>query len=149
MMLMYAFVIFLRKIRRYIGILTLLLYDFDFFEYLNTEIRKYSDQGDIFLLGDLNSRTSTLPDYITDLNLDRYVGLPRVRNVWGQFTSACKNHDNGFNNYGSKLLSLCKENNLCILNGRKEDGKCTYNAMHRDRPVSSFFDYVISRLRML
>jgi hypothetical protein len=56
------------------------------------------------------------------------------------------NHDNGFNNYGTKLLSLCKENNLCILNGRKEDGKCTYNAMYRNRPVSSLVDYVISNL---
>ena len=87
------------------------LYDFDFYECLDTEIRKYCDKGNIFLLGDLNSRTSNLPDYITDLNLERYVDLPESV-MSGADLPPRKNHDNGFNNYGSKLLSLCKGNNL-------------------------------------
>ena len=47
------------------------------------------------------------------------------------------------NNYGLKLLSLCKENGLCIVNGRKESGKCTFNSVCRNKPVSSLVDYLI------
>ena len=52
------------------------LYEFDFFEHLNTCIRKYSDLGDVYLSGDLNSRTGDQPDYIHDISLDRYIDLP-------------------------------------------------------------------------
>ena len=38
-------------------------------------------------------------------------------------------HDSSFNQYVHKLLSLCKENNCCILNDSFDDGKCTYHSI--------------------
>ena len=116
------------------------LHNFDFFEQINSDVRKYSDLGDIYLLGDLNSRTGLTHDYISDIHLDRYVNMPQTAAV---SLPVRKNHDSHVNNYGLKLLTLCKENDLCIVNGRKECGKCTFNATYRNRPVSSLVDYVI------
>ena len=47
--------------------------EFDFFEHLNNDIRKYTELGLIFMVGDFNSRTGELHDYVPDLQLDRYI----------------------------------------------------------------------------
>ena len=53
------------------------------------------------------------------------------------------NQDTQCNYFGNKLLTLCKESGLCILNGRKEEGKCTFHSIFRSKPVASTIDYVI------
>ena len=55
-----------------------------------------------------------------------------------------RNCDSHVNPFGTKLLTLCKENDLCILNGRLEEGFCTYYALFSKRPVSSMVDYLIT-----
>jgi len=56
---------------------------------------------------------------------------------------ARKNHDKLCNNFGLQLLSLCKENNPCIVNGRLENGQFTYHSVHGNKHVASTVDYVI------
>lgn len=46
------------------------------------------------------------------------------------------------NNYSIRLLNICKENNLYIVNGHKEPGQRTFHSSFRNRPVSSTVDYV-------
>ena len=67
-MLSSAYAIFRLKIRDCIKILIPFLYDFDFFEHLNTDIRNYSDFGNMYLVGDLNARTGGESDFVPNLN---------------------------------------------------------------------------------
>ena len=52
------------------------LFEFDFFQHLSNDIRHYSNLGDVYLQGDLNSRTGQLPDCVDNINLNRYVDMP-------------------------------------------------------------------------
>ena len=55
-----------------------------------------------------------------------------------------KSHDLHVNNFGCRLLELCKQNNIFILNGRLETGQCTYHSVLRSRPVASLVDYLLT-----
>jgi len=48
-----------------------LLYEFDFFDLLNNDIRKYSDLGNVCWLGDMNGRTVQQVDYTPDVHMNR------------------------------------------------------------------------------
>ena len=121
------------------------LFEFDFFEQLSNDYRRYSDRGDVYLTGDYNSRTGELPDFIPDINLNRYVDMPdddietRISNC-----PLRKNQDKHVNSFGHKLLSFCKENNVLIANGRIEQGNCTFNSLFRNKPIASTVDYLIT-----
>ena len=43
------------------------LYNFDFFECLNSDIRHYSDCGEVYLTGDFNARTECRADFIENI----------------------------------------------------------------------------------
>jgi hypothetical protein len=120
------------------------MFEFDFFQKLETDIRKYRDKGDIFIAGDLNSRTGLLPDYIEDIQLDRYIDMPSDSSNQVISDMVRLNCDKVVNPFGRKLLSLCKENEIVIANGRLEPGDCTYYGLHRNRPVSSTVDYILT-----
>lgn len=55
------------------------IYDVDFYEYLNSDIRKYSDLGNVWWFGDMNGRTGKQSDYIPDLHIDCYIDVPAVK----------------------------------------------------------------------
>ena len=114
------------------------LFEFDFFESLNNEIRLYNDLGDVYLLGDLNSRSGELPDFVSNINLDRYVNMP-CNNEQVDPLLRC-NYDKTVNTFGMKLLSLCKKCNIHIANGRCESGKCTFHSLYRHKPIASTVD---------
>jgi hypothetical protein len=52
--------------------------------------------------------------------------------------------DKKVNPFGVKLITICKENDLCIWYCRLEEGFCTYYALYRNRPVSSILDHMIT-----
>ena len=52
------------------------LYEFDFFEQLCEDVRKYSDFGKVYITGDLNARTGEELDVVPNVNHDRYVDSP-------------------------------------------------------------------------
>jgi hypothetical protein len=89
------------------------LYDFDFFEKLNSDIRKYRDYGNVYLNGDLNSRTGELLDYIPDLHLGRFVNLPMNDNLASSLPVR-RNCDKQVNPFGAKLLTICKEKMIYV-----------------------------------
>ena len=67
----------------------------------------------------MNSRTLSLPDYISDDDC-HYVPTPpsELYVSEGLGCDARQNYDTGYNNYGKKFLELCKRVSLRILNGR-------------------------------
>ena len=118
------------------------LFEFDFFNALNDDIRKYNDLGTVYITGDLNSRTGTESDFVPDINLDRFVEVPENTDICS--LPSRKNNDSYVNSFGLKLLNLCKESSISIVNGRLEEGKCKFHGFYRNRPVASTVDYIIT-----
>jgi len=98
----------------------------DVLSVLEQEIHKYSKQGKIILLGDLNARTGTLNDLIEN---DCFDFLPddaacNLEKNWPKRN----NGDYTANKLGGEVLRLCIGYKLRILNGRATgdlDGKLT------------------------
>ena len=59
-----------------------------------------------------------------------------------------KSADTHSNSFGNKLLSLCKECNTCIVNGRIEPGNFTCYKITRNSFGASVVDYVISNYNL-
>ena len=57
-----------------------------------------------------------------------------------------QSYDIRSNNYGNKLLTMCKECDLCIVNGRIEPGYFTCYNFTRSLNGASVVDYVLSSL---
>ena len=89
----------------------------DIFELLENDICKFSKDGDILLTGDFNARTNTTPDYCTNDDIGEFIDLPVD---YQQDVPLIRfNSDNNpvdFN--GDKLLNLCKNTGLRLINGR-------------------------------
>ena len=77
----------------------------------------------------MNARTGEQPDFVPNIDLDRFVETP----PGGDLNSlpSRKNEDVVVNSYGLKLLTLCKENEVYIVNGRLDEGKCTFHSTYR------------------
>lgn len=99
----------------------------------------------MFIVSDLNSRTSDQLDNVPDINLSRCVDIPLNDNIAPNLPVR-KNVDLQTNNFGRKSLTLCKENNLAIVNGILEQGQCKYHDVYRKRPVQSTVDYLITSI---
>ena len=89
----------------------------DLFEDLGSKLSKYETQGDIILMGDLNSRTGCIPEYVTNESND-YMPIPNIYTDT-EYTFVRSSQDQKVNSYGRKLIELCKSLPLRILNGRK------------------------------
>ena len=81
--------------------------------------------GDVYLCGDFNSRTGSLSDFVEATGLDRFVDLPASDEQSG-YIPPRQSCDSVINAFGHKLISLCKEHDLKILNGRLEPGRFTF-----------------------
>lgn len=122
------------------------LYECDFFEILNDDILIYSDKGTVFLTGDTNSRVGEKHDFIDDMNLNRYVYMPENYSNNDILPTRCSN-DKIVNTFGTKLLTLCKENDLHIVNGRLENGDFTCFTVNRISTGASVVDYLITNVK--
>ena len=86
----------------------------DIYEEVSLNLFKYSNSDSpIILIGDLNSRTGDLLDFLEsdkneDLNIQGRRIIPIKR----------RNYDQQTNKMGKKLVELCKDHDLQILNGR-------------------------------
>lgn len=100
----------------------------------------FTDLGDVYLLGDFNSRTGEFPDFVQNQGLQNFVDLPE--NIDSFIVR--KSNDKTVNSFGYKLLTLLKMHGLSIVNGRLEPGKFTYFSCIRNRPGSSVVDYLIT-----
>ena len=118
------------------------LFEFDFFDEIAGDIRNFAQNGDIMLTGDFNSRVGQKSDLIEDINLDRYVDLPE-HDVQTGLLQPRVSLDSACNAFGNKLLNLCKECSILIVNGRMEPGQFTCFNFSRNRPAASVVDYLI------
>ena len=80
----------------------------DPFDELQNEIEIKRATGKVVISGDFNARTAELRDAIGNIDLNHYTILKNSR----------ENDDKTVNSYGRKLIDLCKNNNMIILNGR-------------------------------
>ena len=90
------------------------LIDIDLFRKMEDEISFYRDKGEVYIIGDLNSRIGKKPDYIVDdLQLndfdDDFSPDTPIRR---------QSADNVCNRFGDCLLDLCKSVDFRIVNGR-------------------------------
>ena len=97
------------------------LYDCEVFLELEEQIATFMSEGKVLLLGDFNARTSNRDDFIGDDILDNTI-LKEVTELLtyelDSVLSVRKNPDDTVNDYGVKLLNMCKSSGLRILNGR-------------------------------
>ena len=90
----------------------------DIFDIIELEYSKCLNNYDIFLCGDFNACTSTLPDIITDEFTTFNGGQPNFvcSNILAD--SQRYNMDTKANTYGKLLLELCKNTGFIIANAR-------------------------------
>ena len=81
----------------------------DFHEDLADEIIDKKSKGHVIIAGDLNSRSSELPDFLPSEEDDIF--FPRI-------TCPRYNLDKVVNSYGRKLINLCINSRVQIMNGR-------------------------------
>lgn len=86
----------------------------EIFENLSNDIAQFSTKGSIILLGDFNARTGTKDDFIIH-DTNKY-----IQSDFNSFSNVTKrnNMDIEINTNGNRLIDLCKQMNLLILNGR-------------------------------
>ena len=121
----------------------------DDFTCLEQEIMSFCSEYDyVFLTGDFNAQTANLRDFTcSDALLDKYLDLDNETLEYfnQEAFMKCNNipinrvsSDTKTNKTGNKLLEICQNNNLLILNGRfSEDagkGKFTF----RDQSVIDY-----------
>ena len=115
----------------------------DIFDIIELAYSKCANNYDIYLCGDLNDSTSTLPDIITD-EFTAFNG--------GQPNFACSNiladsqryhMDTKTNTYGKLLLELCKNTGLIIANGRIYQDKHRGSFTYYNRNCKSVIDYML------
>lgn len=127
-------------------------YSEDEFSNLNDEITSMCSKYDyVFITGDANARTSELIDYThSDKFLSEYFNFDEDTLLFYdsintiQLDNFCierKSKDSKTNNIGYKLIDICKNNNLYILNGRIGNDKHIGNLTFRNQ---SLIDYTLA-----
>jgi hypothetical protein len=110
----------------------------ELFEQLTYFINKYSQVGKIIVMGDFNSRTARLSDYIeldgNLLNSDSTCSniLPDTYTIDLEMPPR-HNLDKEVNEQGNKLIDLCIETKLRILNERVDGDSLGYNTYYSPR----------------
>ena len=104
------------------------------FDILMNQIAKVAQGGKILITGDLNSRVSNLQECNFDIlntnDVSHFVQLPMSENVINtddllknNMSLYRTNNDKVVNDYGYKLIDMCNECDLVILNGRAGNDK--------------------------
>lgn len=119
--------------------------DGEIFDNLRLDLISYSNTGYIVLMGDFNSRTNMLNDYIqhdhycnieSDILPDFYIhdNEELIRN----------NCDSSINENGQSLIDMCIESQLRILNGRMLGDSLGYYTYYGPRGNSTIDYFVVS-----
>ena len=108
--------------------------DTDYFDCLQQEVATKMCSGPMFIIGDFNSRNGELLDYIPGEGVYDFPPLEAPRN----------NYDKKINNYGKKLIELCKYTGVQIINGRHPFKDKTYKPTCFKYNGNSTVDYLIT-----
>jgi exonuclease III len=117
-------------------------YDCDLFHELEAKIAKYILLGKVFIIGDFNSRTKQYPDFIPNDYLHDSVSH-MFTYIMDEEMHERVNPDTGRNDFGPRLLNLCKSTGIRIVNGRHKDGLANDYTYHGPRGLS-VIDYLLS-----
>jgi len=92
----------------------------DPFLVLESAVMKYGDLGEILLMGDFNARTATLKDYIEiETHNDHFPLQSKTPSALSRQCCLERNNlDTKVNSFGRKLITLCKNADIAIMNGR-------------------------------
>jgi len=82
-----------------------------------------------------------LSDVIENIDLERFIDITTY-NVPVDNLPTCVSFDDTCNQFGNKLLNLCKENSIFIINSRSEPAMYTCYKFNRTRLMTSVVDYV-------
>jgi len=115
------------------------------FEQLAHHINRYSQLGKIILMGDFNSRTASLDDFI---KLDHTI-RGNIDSLPNQYISDImlnnrNNIDKEINEQGKNLIEMCIETKLRILNGRVNGDSLGYNTYYSCRGSSTIDYFIVS-----
>ena len=93
---------------------------------LENELELFAGLGNVCLIGDLNSR----PGLLCDNNENDNIHQTLLDNMESLFSYPCerpvtqrKSKDQNVNSYGRRLITLCRESGLRIINGRQTSDK--------------------------
>ena len=124
--------------------------DINMFDNLESDILELSQSKNtqICLLGDINAQTGNQSDLVTyDENIEQFLHSDDPNDELAKisigdlgFPTKRHNSDTQSNNYGKRLLEVCKSFNLCIANGRLGSDKFLGNKTCKG---SSVIDYAI------
>ena len=130
-----------------------LVTDLDDFDVLSEKICELRANAELLVFGDLNARTSTLCDFYDTSSLSNNDYSPDLFDTNNYVTnddftlnnllSTRKNKDKKTNDYGHKLINLCKQSGMIICNGRVKgdfEGEFTYI----DKKGKSSIDYALA-----
>ena len=107
---------------------------------LEQDITDFSSTGSIILMGDFNSRTGKYPDTVSQ------EGNNVITNDQSEsaFQPTQRNSfDNVLNSHGKRLLEICKNLDLRIINGRVNGDTLGRPTFH-EKNGTSVIDYLIS-----
>lgn len=119
-------------------------YDIDVFDNLQEHIEMFSNIGNVAVIGDLNGRVGQEPDNITGDVIDKQLqdNISFINYVNDDVFLNRQSEDiKPRNNFGQRILQLCKNSGLRICNGRfgKESQKITFN----NKNGCSVIDYML------
>ena len=119
----------------------------DYFMMLESDIAKFKTTHSILLIGDFNARTKCSEDYSPCIpGSEADVGVRIIENAPFPKELNCirVSKDQGpINNFGKKLLDMCKMCNVRILNGRAFEDKGRGNFTRMESNGCSVIDYAI------
>ncbi|CAG2213227.1 unnamed protein product [Mytilus edulis] len=123
------------------------MYNCDLFYDLLNAVEKYSSETSrVFLLGDMNARTAIVNDFIINDNVCGPI-FDSFNHIFGYLSDTNlpvrRNPDQSTNEFGLKLLNLCRSTGLRILNGRHKDGLASDYTFCGSRGMS-VVDYLLA-----
>ena len=120
--------------------------DVDLYDCLEESVAHFKDSYNVYVAGDLNSRTGIRDDFIYNDNLDKSVlnAISPICN-YDEGSECCKRSsmDMLVNTFGRKLISLCKTTGLRIVNGRHSQDPNGNITFYNSRGTS-LIDYVLA-----
>ena len=119
--------------------------DYDIFSKLEEEVIRYRTSGNVIIGGDFNAKTETGNDFVSD-QMDDHSPINNLNTYIFDNPIVRKNSDkHRMDTHGQRLLELCKNSQIRILNGRTRGdrtGKFTrYPLSLRENP--SVLDYIM------
>jgi hypothetical protein len=120
--------------------------DLDFFDILEDGIAKYQGHGKLFVCGDLNSRVGSADDTVRNNNIGDFIDVcddgEFVETDYSDIPDRVS-EDTVSNNYGRRLINLCKTTGLLIGNGRLGSDKGRGRFTCCTQRGKSVVDYVL------